>query len=231
MPGFRTGHLQWSEDQSDSSTVRAGDTVQFSATVTGNTSQTVTWSVNDVAQGNATVGTIDSKGMYHAPASVPKPNNVQVQAVSTVDKTLTASSPVTLENPMPVPKSVSPTLLPVGNFTLTIGGSGFAPGAKVIFGGTALPTTVVSRTQITATGTSTQAQTGMVKVTVENPDPGKITSTASLNVQVGAAGKISVLVIPATAQIQLGDVFQLQDRGERRYRRPDRREVGDQRNS
>ena len=191
----------------DSSTVRAGDTVQFSATVTGNTSQTVTWSVNGVAQGNATVGTIDSKGMYHAPASIPKPNKVQVQAVSTVDKTLTASSPVTLENPIPVPNSVSPTLLPVGNFTLTIGGSGFAPGAKVIFGGTALPTTVVSRTQITANGTSTQAQTGTVKVTVENPDPGKITSTASLNVQVGAAGKISVLVIPATAQIQLGDVF------------------------
>ena len=62
----------------------------------------------------------------------------------------------------------------------------------MIFGGTALPTTVVSRTQLTATGTSTQAQKGMVKITVENPDPGKIASTASVNVQVGAAGKVTV---------------------------------------
>ncbi len=190
-----------------SSTIRAGDTIQFSASVTGNTNQTVAWSVNGVASGNATVGTIDSKGMYHAPASVPTPNSVSVGAVSTADKTLSASSPVTLQNPVPVPQNVSPTLLPVGNFSMTVGGENFAPGAKVLFGGTALPTTVVSHTQLTATGTSTQSQVGMVKITVENPDPGKITSTASLNVQVGAAGKITVIVIPATVQIQAGDTF------------------------
>ena len=88
-----------------SSTVRAGDTIQFSATVTGNTNQAVGWSVNGVASGNTTVGTIDSKGMYHAPASVPTPNSVTVQAVSTADKTLSASSPVTLQNPIPVPQA------------------------------------------------------------------------------------------------------------------------------
>ncbi len=181
--------------------------MQFSATVTGNMNQAVVWSVNGVASGNATVGTIDSKGMYHAPASVPTPNSVKVQAVSVADKTLSASSPVTLQNPVPVPQNVSPTLLPVGNFTVTVGGVNFAPGATVIFGGAALATTAVSRTQLTATGTSTQAQVGVVKITVENPDPGKITSTVSLNVQVGAAGKVTVLVIPATIQIHAGDTF------------------------
>ncbi len=140
--------------------------MQFSATVTGNMNQAVAWSVNGVASGNATVGTIDSKGMYHAPASVPTPNSVKVQAVSVADKTLSASSPVTLQNPVPVPQNVSPTLLPVGNFTVTVGGANFAPGATVIFGGAALATTVVSRTQLTAVGTSTQAQIGVVKITV-----------------------------------------------------------------
>jgi hypothetical protein len=190
-----------------SSTRRAGATIQFAAAVTGNTNQTVGWSVNGVASGNATVGTIDSKGMYHAPLSVPSPNLVQVQAVSVADKTLTASSPVTLENPVPVPQSVSPTLLPVGNFSLSVGGSNFAPGAKVIFDGTALATTVVSRTQLTATGTTTQAQKGTVKISVENPDPGKVSSTVSLNVQVGAAGQVTVSVVPPAVQLHLGDTF------------------------
>ena len=190
-----------------SSTVRAGDSMQFLATVTANTNQAVTWSVNGVAAGNSTVGTIDAKGMYHAPSSVPAPNSVKVQAVSVADQTLSASSSVTLENPQPVPQTVSPTFLPVGKFSVTVGGMNFVPGAKVLFGGTALATTVVSRTQLTATGTTTAAQRGTVKITVENPDPGKIASTASLNVQVGAAGQVTVLVIPATAQIHAGDTF------------------------
>jgi hypothetical protein len=51
------------------SSVRIGDTMQFAAIVTGNTDQTVAWAVDGVAGGNTTVGTIDAKGMYHAPAS------------------------------------------------------------------------------------------------------------------------------------------------------------------
>jgi len=190
-----------------SATLRAGDTTQFSAAVTGNTNQAVAWSVNGVMAGNATFGTIDSKGMYHAPASVPTPNLVKVEALSVADKTLSAGSSVNLENPLPVPQSVSPTLLPLGNFSLTVGGANFVSGSKVVFGGTALTTTFVSSTQLTATGTSTTAQKGTVKITVENPDPGKITSTASLNVQVGAAGQVQVIVIPATAQVHLGESF------------------------
>jgi len=45
-----------------STTLRAGDSVQFSATVTGNMNQVVAWSVNGVAGGNSSVGTIDSTG-------------------------------------------------------------------------------------------------------------------------------------------------------------------------
>jgi uncharacterized protein (DUF1800 family) len=64
----------------------------------------------------------------------------------------------------------------VGNFTLVVTGQQFATGAVVSFGGTFLPTTFVSSTQLTATGTATSA--GTVEVTVINPDPGSLTSNA-----------------------------------------------------
>ncbi len=189
-------------------TMRAGDSTQFSAKVTGNANQTVNWSVNGVPTGNATVGTIDATGKYKAPASLPTPNMVKIAAASVADKTLTATTSVTLQNPIPVAQIVSPTFLPVGSFSVTIGGSNFVSGSKVLFGGSPLATTFVSASQLKATGTTTSAQVGTVKITVENPDPGKSDSAAFLNVQVGAAGKVSVQVIPPTAQITAGAVFQ-----------------------
>lgn len=40
----------------------------------------VKWSVNDVAGGNATLGTIDATGLYHAPAAAPSPRELYVCA-------------------------------------------------------------------------------------------------------------------------------------------------------
>lgn len=191
-----------------SATVRDGDSAQFTAKVTGNMNQTVTWSVNGVPSGNSTVGTIDASGKYQAPMILPTPNSVKINATSVADKSLSATSPVNLQNPIPTLQTLSPTFLPVGNFSLKVGGSGFVNGSQVMFGGAVLTTTYVSPSQLTATGMATSAQIGMVKITVQNPDPGKIASVASMNVQVGAAGQVSVLVIPATAQIAAGSSFQ-----------------------
>src|SRR5271155_2842425 len=44
-------------------------TQQFTATVTGSTNTAVTWSVDSVANGNATVGTIDATGIYTPPSA------------------------------------------------------------------------------------------------------------------------------------------------------------------
>src|SRR5882757_3812798 len=62
-------------------TLRAGDSTQFSAKVTGNANQSVTWSVNGIPTGNATVGMIDGTGKYIAPSSVPTPNSVKISAI------------------------------------------------------------------------------------------------------------------------------------------------------
>jgi len=190
-----------------SSTVRAGDTQQFTAKVTAAMDQTVVWSVNGTMGGNSTVGTISTTGLYKAPAALPTPDSVSIEATSSSDKTLSGKVMVMLENPVPTVTAVSPTAVPVGNFTLTITGSKFVSGAKVMFAGQTLPTKFVSATQLTATGTTTSAQNGTsVQVSVVNPDPGSITSSTMM-VKVGASG-ILVRITPAGAQLRPGETVQ-----------------------
>jgi len=186
--------------------VRAGDTLQFTARVSGTTNQSVVWSVNGVVGGNATDGMIRTSGVYTAPAALPNPSSVSIEATSSSDKTLSGKSMVSLENPVPTVTAVSPASVPVGNFSITITGSKFVSGALVMFGGQALTTKFVSATQLTATGTATTAQKGMsVQVTVVNPDPG---SVASANVMLKVGMPIVVTVMPYKTQVHSGETAQ-----------------------
>ena len=159
-----------------SANVRAGDTLQFTATVNGVATSAVTWT--------ATAGTINATGLYTAPGTVPNPNSATVQAVSSSNSSVMASSTITLQNPIPVVSSVSPSTIGVGAFTLIVTGSKFVSGAQVMFGSTALTTVFDSSTELTASGTATTLQSGNVTVTVANPDPGAVTSTTSKIAQV-----------------------------------------------
>src|SRR5664280_409202 len=64
--------------------VSVGQTSQCVASVqgTGNFSSSVNWSVNNVAGGNSTIGTVSSSGLYMAPGTVPNPQTVNITAVS-----------------------------------------------------------------------------------------------------------------------------------------------------
>jgi hypothetical protein len=64
-----------------------GQTVPFSATVTGTTNTAVNWEVAGVQGGNATVGTITTAGLYTAPNTLPNPSTVVVTAISQADTT------------------------------------------------------------------------------------------------------------------------------------------------
>ncbi len=156
--------------------VRAGSSATFSATVTGTQNTAVTWYVNDTSGGSSTLGTIDSTGNYTAPAALPSPASVTVKAVSAADNTKNGTSAVTLMNPTPILTGISPSSTNLGNFTLTLTGSDFVSGVQVFFGTTALSTTFVSSTQLTATGDATSA--GTFSITVENPAPGSSSSSA-----------------------------------------------------
>ncbi len=172
-------------------TIRAGATEAFAATVSGSTNTSVNWSINSVAGGNATVGTIDASGMYTAPASLPTPNTVTVTATSAADATKNANSAVTLQNPVPVLNSVAPTTIAAGSFSLTLTGSGFVKNSIVTFSGQTLTTTYVSATELQASGTATTAQIGTVNIIVQNPDPGAASSATLTASVVSAAQPVS----------------------------------------
>jgi hypothetical protein len=76
-------------------TVPATLTQQFLATVTGATNTNVTWQVNGVTGGNATVGTVSTGGLYQAPATAPG-SAITVTAISDANGTTSASSAVTI---------------------------------------------------------------------------------------------------------------------------------------
>ncbi|MGA2718990.1 MAG: DUF1800 family protein [Candidatus Acidiferrales bacterium] len=167
--------------------VRPGDPpVQFTATVANTSNTAVTWSVNGTTGGSAAMGLISTTGQYTAPATVPTSNVVTVQAALVSTPTVQGTSSVTLLNPIPVVSSVSPQIIGVGAFTIQVNGSGFLTGAQVMFGTTALTTTFVSATELTATGTAVAAQAGSVSVTVVNPAPGVNNSTTSAVTQVSS---------------------------------------------
>ena len=164
-------------------TVRAGATQTFAATVSGTSNSSVTWQVNGVTGGSAAAGTITSAGVFMAPMSLPNPNIVTVKAISAADSDASGGSAVTLWNPMPVLNSITPNSVSTGAFSITLNGSGFVSGAQAQLAGTALATTFVSSTQLTASGTAASA--GNFAVTVTNPNPGSATSSAQ-NLQVSS---------------------------------------------
>ncbi len=71
-------------------TLRAGQSQQFTATVTGASDTSVTWSRSPA------IGTLTSTGLYRAPSSITSQQTVTVTATSVADPTRSASATVTL---------------------------------------------------------------------------------------------------------------------------------------
>jgi len=89
-----------------------GKTQQFSARVSGNSNTAVSWQVAGIAGGNSTVGTINSSGLYTAPASLTNaPFSLAVTATAAVDATKAAQASVTLHNDLSVTLSPSATVV------------------------------------------------------------------------------------------------------------------------
>lgn len=108
-----------------SASVRAGDTLQFTAKVIGTMNQSAVWSTNGVVGGNATVGKISPTGLYTAPAALPTPDSVSIEASSASDQTISGKTEISLENPIPTVTANSPTAVPVGSFSITLSGTNF----------------------------------------------------------------------------------------------------------
>ncbi len=184
--------------------ILTAQTAQFTATVTGTNNTAVTWSVNGVAPGNATVGTINASGLYTAPTVPPSPNTVTVKAASAADPNRTATASVTIVNPAPTLGSISPTTADAGSpdTTVTVTGTSFTPQSTVAASGSSLSTTFVASTQLTTVIPAAElASAGVLPVTVVTPSPGGGTSSAVnlvVQVVVGISPSTQTLMVTQT---------------------------------
>ncbi|MGH6878800.1 MAG: DUF1565 domain-containing protein, partial [Rhizomicrobium sp.] len=83
----------------------AGQTLQFSATVSGSGDKRVTWQVNNADGGESTSGTISPQGLYTPPQTLPDPALVTVTAVARADRAISATASVTLLEQAPSGKT------------------------------------------------------------------------------------------------------------------------------
>jgi uncharacterized protein (DUF1800 family) len=151
--------------------IRAGGTQAFTAQVSNSSSSAVTWGVNGTNGGNCTVGTIDANGLYTAPASLPTPNTVTVSASLSSNSSVTGNTIATLLNPVPAIASASVAAVISGAYGINVTGSGFVNGTKLLLGGNAIQTTVLSPTLLTAQALGLSANTSF-SFQLSNPDPG-----------------------------------------------------------
>ncbi len=159
-----------------STSVQAGGSVQFTATVVSSTSTTISWTVNNILGGNSTVGTVNSTGLYAAPASVPNPATVTVKAVSSAESNPYGSAIVKITAP-----SVAPTV------TVSPADSSTTAGSTVEF-------------TATVTGTTNTAVTWSVNgVTGGNSTVGSISSSGGYTAPTTAPVPPTV-VVTATSQ-------------------------------
>ncbi len=180
-----------------SANVRVSATRLFLVTVTGTANTSVVWSVNGADGGSNAAGWIDSTGSYQAPATVPSPATVSVQARSVVDPNSAGAAAATIV-PLPAISSISPSPLSVGSFNMTVNGSGFQNGAVVKLGGTSLATSFVSAIKLTATGTASSTSPG-ISVTVTNPDGG-VSNTVDVAV---VNPPVTVTVSPSSVTLRV----------------------------
>ncbi len=147
--------------------VPVGDTQQFTATVTGSSNTAVIWTVNDVADGNSTFGTISKAGLYAAPDTVPSPNTVTIKAISQADDAKSASAAVTLTAKLSALNPIV-TLQNSLPFVLRIFGRGFTSTSTVLLAGTGKATTFVSSLELQVNITSADtASPGALPVVVQ----------------------------------------------------------------
>src|ERR1700686_4290298 len=204
-------------------TVATGSSFQFHATLTNDaTPNDVTWlltqaTATNVISPTATscapgCGSIDTTGLYTAPATVPATNTVTVIATSKLDTTRFATATVTVVQAGPISFSnVSPSVAPQGGLfqdvflsasNLTSSGiavnvSGVTPPVdqlsqvKVIFGPDSSASSIGARVRLNA---QQLAVAGSFTVTITSSNPASPVTTV-------AGGNFAVPVVPVSPSV------------------------------
>ncbi len=177
-------------------TVKLGQTEQFTAAVTGNSNTSVTWAVNNVTGGNATVGTITTAGFYTAPSNAVNASSVSVTATSVVDTSKSASATVTISSGAVV------TVLPTTGATVSVGDCYQFSDTVTNLTSTTEPTAVNWYVNSVQGGNST---TGTITTSGYYCAPSQLGSSttyvvkATLQADTTSYGQTNVTVVPAGA--------------------------------
>jgi uncharacterized protein (DUF1800 family) len=167
---------------SPATNVRVNQTLQLTSSYLAS-GQAMTFYVNGIAGGNATVGTISDAGVYTAPAVVPNPYTVQVtSSIAKFPTAVPGSVSIQVWNPIPVLGTVTPNGFSEGTTTVTVVGSQFVYGAEISWNGVLVPTDFVSGTELVAKIAAPDP--GTYPLTVTNPNPGSA-SALPLSMKVG----------------------------------------------
>jgi YD repeat-containing protein len=171
----------------------AGQTQQFTATVTNATNTAVTWSISPSG-----VGTINSSGLYTAPATISTLQTVTITVTSVADSTKAASTTTTLY-PVPQITSLSPASGAVGSVVI-IAGSGFGAtqgSSTLTLNGTTVAASAWSNSSITVTLPQSGTTGNVVVTTIAGASNGvtfTVTPPPAIGLLTPASGAIGSVV-------------------------------------
>ena len=197
-----------------SATVLVSLSTPFTATVQGTTNTAVTWSVDSVAGGSSSVGTINTSGLYTAP-SLPGPHTVT--ATSVADTTKSASATVIVDaNGLSVSPATT-TVAPSGTqqFSTTVAVTWSVDGVSggnssvgtITSGGKYTAPFAIGAHTITATSTANSSTTGTASLTVINSSPRAVLTYHNDDTRQGAYAEETVLTPANVKAATFGKVF------------------------
>jgi DNA-binding beta-propeller fold protein YncE len=192
-----------------SATVIVTNTLQLTATVTGTTNTGVNWCVvvptsgssgctaatASTASGSPIVGTINTNGLYTAPALVPSTITVTITATSQANSAASASATITI---------VSGIAITVSPASVTLGTTETTPFAAIVTGTTtagcaALGMTIAQCNSVTwevCSAYTAASGTTAASCTTPSPDDlGSIVSTTGLYTAPGSVPTTSIIVV------------------------------------
>jgi uncharacterized protein (DUF1800 family) len=150
-------------------TLACQQSVELSAAYGSEAPPHLSWTQSPSA---ATSGITSAGGVYHAPDNLPANAQVTITATDR-DTGVSASTVLTLVNPVPVVSSVTPSNIDAGSVVSgVISGISFEPGTSVIVDGQTVPTTYVSSTSLSFSWTSLDWATGDHSISAMTPGPG-----------------------------------------------------------
>jgi hypothetical protein len=196
--------------QPTSATLFLGQTLQFQATVTGDSNMNVTWEVNGVTGGSTGAGTISASGLYTAPPILPSPASVTVTAVSQVNPKDSAAAALILEDDIVVSVSPLTASVPTGAaqvFNVTVSGTG-SPATGVtwsvdgVAGGNSAFGTIATNGPGSAVYTAPAAPPTPPSVTVTATSVADTSKSGSATVTIVCTG--SNAISPSAANVTLG---------------------------